>query len=309
MIHKLLYNTVSDITLPNGDEIPIYGSTVMINAALTRNVAGCVATRPVFMTSVLFHKQSNLLSTELAGIYDMRKLEEEVSKLETKYKVSLTSVDHILQKLSESIFGSPIPIIKEEYKTCPGDQYFFIPLFLIPYTSTPYNLPGHANGILISKAKGTVFRIEPQYSVNSDLESKINEGIIDLVNTIGMKDPTFVTIKVPCPQAIVKDENCVFWTLFLFQSIIQQLHRQPDPNKAIEELSSKPKPELERLILAFKDDLFRRAIPEFLKKTGVTWPDYEKNKERIFREIRGTTGGSGKTRRRGSKKTRKNRRT
>lgn len=207
---------------------------------------------------------------------------------------SMTAV-YILLSNSYAFQENDISKLKTEYRNCPSDQYFFIPLTLIPFNPLKLNSSYHANGIFISKPKGTVFRIEPQYyqiqdmkqnskEINIQQQNKIKSGIIQLVTEIGLKDPTYIDITVPCPQTIVEDNNCIFWSQYMFESIVKNLYKK-DINTVIKDISSKPKAELQKLIYEYKLDFFGRLIPDVLKKYNIEWPDFENNKERISREI------------------------
>lgn len=177
--------------------------------------------------------------------------------------------------------------IRNDYRNCPSDQYFFIPLLLIPFVPIKLKWSSHANGILISKAKGTVYRIEPQYSSELDAatQKKIDNGIIRFVNEIGLRDPTLKKISVKCPQAVVHDENCIFWTLFIFEEIAKNMYKNKTVDQIVQEISSKPIPQLEDMIYNYKKKLFGTLIPSFLKENKLKWPEYENNKQLFLSEI------------------------
>lgn len=162
------------------------------------------------------------------------------------------------------------------FQECPGDQYFYVPFEVVP-VEEKYS-GSHANGLILSKAKGTVMRIEPAYKLDTTraLDQKINEGMIKFANEIGLKDPTWVEFEATCPQAITVDDNCIFWTLLLFKTVLENLNK--DPNVVVKELSTKPKEELSALIEGFKTELRTKIIPEGLKLLNLTWPDFEKMK-------------------------------
>lgn len=185
-----------------------------------------------------------------------------------------------------------LSVIRNLYLNCKADQYFFIPITLIPFMRlTSPNYSRHANGLFISKAKGTVYRIEPQYYNNTTdqykkkIDEKLNNSIKDLVNKIGLKDPTLIPITVKCPQAIVEDKNCIFWSQFIFIEIIRNLYKIKDPNLIIQEISSKPAKELKTMIYNFKKDLFTKWFPEHEKKYNVRIPIIDDNKELFLKQI------------------------
>lgn len=180
--------------------------------------------------------------------------------------------------------------LKQQYQNCPADQFFYIPLTIIPFIPITYKKANHANGIFIRKSKGTVFRVEPQYYVDKkeggyqERQAAINRGVIQLTNEIGLKDPTFVDIKVPCPQAIVEDTNCMFWSIYIFEAIIKNIYKK-DINAVIQEISSLPKAELEKLMYEYKRELFDIWIPKILQTSEIKWPDFENNKAKILDEL------------------------
>lgn len=275
---------------------------------------GCISTGVIHMPFVVTYKDTNTNTIkedlEYTGLYDPKIIEE---KIKNKFRqiaidkhISPTEEDiqreifiykedwkneeeysetrvlgNILYDYT-TIYKPQLSLIKQEFYNCSSDQYFFIPLSFKSYPSNK----GHANGILISKSKGTVYRIEPQTGIEMGrYPSKIDEGVRNLVNEIGLKDPTFKYIKVVCPQTIVRDKNCIFWTQLIFRELLKNLYKK-EPDAVIQELSSKPKEQLESLVYEYKLRLFEILIPKFLKENGYQWFKFETNKNTYIREIK-----------------------
>lgn len=207
---------------------------------------------------------------------------------DAKSKISPVSLAYrysILKDVLSFVDSNAIKHFRNQFLNCPSDQFFFIPLITVPFLANAIQ-PNHANGIFISKAKGTVFRIEPQYSseLNKEREDLIDKGVLDLVDKIGLKNPTLKKITVDCPQSVVQDNNCVFWSTMIFEEVLKNMYKK-DINSTIQELTSKSKEELNDLIYKYKTDLFSNKVPLILKEWEVQWPDYENNKNKILDEI------------------------
>lgn len=289
---------------------------------------GCVSIKNITMISEFVYfdieRKNMIVKSDFIGMYDpleiKKKIDNEVLKPYVIYKLQKPESEVTEQEINEKIdssynniynftsfsalFTAPyytyiaksileqnnISEIRSHFLNCPMDKYFFIPLTLLPFGPVDLKLPNHANGIFISKAKGTVFRIEPQYYVNDndpdykEKQARLNQAVIRLTNEIGLKDPTFINIKVPCPQAIVEDKNCIFWSLLIFEQIIKNLYKK-DINTVIQEISLKPKQELEKIIYEYKKDLFNIWVPKGLNKFQFSWPEFEVNKQKILEEI------------------------
>jgi len=171
--------------------------------------------------------------------------------------------------------------------------YIFVPLTLRSFAdSTRPDISSHQNGILIGK-NGTVFRIEPETFIDkSRIDDKVDAGIIQIAEKIGLKSPTVIRVNQVCPQTIAKDLNCIFWTIFMCNEIIKNVFKYPNPNDVIKIYSSKPKEELQKLIKDFKVELVRKIIPEGLKKLGCGWAEFG----RFNRLFPGYVGGKRRVR-------------
>jgi hypothetical protein len=173
--------------------------------------------------------------------------------------------------------------IKHYLPLCPHNL-IFIPLNLLNLSGSkmPPDISDHQNGILISKKDSKVLRIEPAYSPELSTEEyerrqeAINDGIINIVKAVGIENPVIVSINHTCPQAVTRDINCVFWTLFICQEIMRSEHGLDNPNEIIRFYSSKPRGELATIIQEFKAKLIREIIPEYLRESGDSWPELEK---------------------------------
>jgi hypothetical protein len=169
-----------------------------------------------------------------------------------------------------------IPAIKYDYKNCVGSvDFFYIPLILIAGRQLLDN-PRHANGILVSKSKGTYFRIEPQYSQDEPrLDTpKIYEGIEKALNEIGAKSFTRTELNTTCPQYLTQDQNCLFWSAYVSREILRNIYKNQDPNTTIAQITALGKDKLDQEIKLFKETILE-AMLRYLREKGITWKEYE----------------------------------
>lgn len=108
--------------------------------------------------------------------------------------------------------------IKKKFRECASNNYFVISLTATPLRALAEgeSYITHSNILVIAKNRGIVYWIEPQTTINKTYEDSMISAIKTLVTEIGMVDPTVVNPVEVCPQAVTKDENCMFWSLTLF---------------------------------------------------------------------------------------------
>lgn len=276
----ILYSNKTSVVDPSGSTQEIDGSSLItwcLHAYLQRfakKLSGCVSPAKVNMTGALIANGKAYFNW--TGIYRVRELNDKFISDDKTVSLSpditnamMGGIDRFLKKWDDTSISK----IQSVFRECPGDQYFYIPLAIHNIEKT-YSF-SHANGILLNKAKGTVMRIEPEFQVNTQtkIDEKIKEGILRLCNEIGLKDPTWVEFETTCPQSITKDQNCAFWSMFLFKTVLENLYK--DPNVVVRELTSKPKEQISASIESFKQELMTKIIPEGLKLMSLKWPAFE----------------------------------
>lgn len=213
-------------------------------------------------------------STDACGVFKKEQVyklfetlpADEKEALETAY--TLIMGDDTLKQT----FSKGLERIRKEFLSCPSDQYFCVPVILFPVNS--YSVPVlHANAILISKAKGTVLRIEPGHSgISPECDAIIKTAIVDICNDIGLKDARVIEPEYVCPQAVTKDSNCVTWTMLIVRNILMNLYKQ-DVNTVIKQLLAQPN--IPQLIESFKEELLKTVIPQGMSLLGREWEFYE----------------------------------
>lgn len=276
----VLYSGMSSVVKTDGTTVQMPGMTIMSKCVeqYARSLAtGCV-TDPIGMVyGTYYHKPGdpNLsVDNTFTGGYSIQSLKE-------KDKANVLRGTNYLQVFPDAVIKPLIDKIKTFFKSGCRNDYMYIPLSLVPlilYGVTreeAANLSGHANGILIRRSKGTVMRIEPANldEANQVADRMVDEGIIKFVNEIGLANPTLVEINEVCPQSLTKDKNCVFWTMFIFKEILQNIFKK-DPNQVIAELSARP--ELPTIIENFKKELATKIIPSQLSNIGIKrWPEFD----------------------------------
>lgn len=271
-----LYSKKTQLITKDGS-VSIHGADVMsfcVERYYRGFAKGCT-TPPVTMSGYFAYKDtSNTIkySSVFAGEYlsDSLLAKDTLGVIHLGH-ASMFFVDKDDERLTQ---------LKTVFKTQCRNDYFYIPLNILPLVHTNISsevsrtIPGHANGILIRRSKGTVMRIEPQNSpeFDSKINKAINTGIIKLVNEIGLVNPTFVELNEVCPQALTKDKNCAFWTMFIFKEILQNIFKK-DPNQVIDDLVSRP--DLPKIISNFQKELITIVIPSQLKEAGYRWPEFD----------------------------------
>ena len=164
--------------------------------------------------------------------------------------------------------------LRSEFQSCGGSvDFFLIPLNLVPMVDGPR----HANAILVSKSKGTYFRIEPAYAkedVSDTSNPRIYTGIENILNDIGATGFTRVELNATCPQFLTKDDNCLFWTSYLAREVIRKMYKNQDPNTTIAQVSRRGIPELQKEIQAFKREILK-STQSFLDKNQLTWRAFQ----------------------------------
>ena len=213
----------------------------------------------------------------LAGITDASILRERIARLKTggikSYLPDATIEEYIHETLDNNVIA--FELNKKRFRECKF-PYIFVPLSLRSFADyTRPHIWGHQNGILIGK-NGTVFRIEPETFIdNIPIDDKVDKGLVEIAEKIGLASPTVIPVNQVCPQTIVKDYNCIFWTIFMCNEIMKNAFKYPNPNDVIKIYSSKSQEELAALIIDFKYQLVRKIIPEGTKKLGCQWSEFK----------------------------------
>lgn len=181
----------------------------------------------------------------------------------------------VITRVGEFTEDGNITAIKYDYNNCVGSvDFFYIPLTLVNIDIL--NNPRHANGIIVSKSKGTYFRIEPQYSVDDiRLDTpELYQGIEKALNEIGAKNFTRTELNTTCPQNLTQDSNCLFWTAYLTREILRNMYKNQDPNTTIAQVSAMGKDKLENEIKLFKESVWAATL-KYLTEKRITWKEYE----------------------------------
>lgn len=164
---------------------------------------------------------------ELKNAVDKKNFKEFLEK--SDIKEDPTNVEGV--QFLNNFYSNNFDLIKQEFKTCKYLQYF-IPLAIF----NVYSSTGHQNLLLFNKVDKRVTWIEPQYNSNiSERYKKLVEDVIVKILKFLEINPSEYTIDSPtkeCPQSITMDKNCMFWTLLLTITLID------NPKSTIDEVSS-----------------------------------------------------------------------
>jgi hypothetical protein len=201
----------------------------------------------------------------LNGIYKTSQLRE-IPELSEKTAKGIAFVGDIAE-------DGRTPAIGYEYKNCVGSVDFFYVPIVLSHATDPIQNPRHANGLIVSKSKGTYFRIEPQYTEGLE-NPKIDQGIENALNEIGAKNFTRTELNTTCPQNLTQDRNCLFWTAYLTRQILRNMYKNQDPNTTIAQVSAMGKDKLENEIKLFKESVWAATL-KYLTERNITWREYE----------------------------------
>lgn len=178
--------------------------------------------------------------TPLFGVYKSENLNPTIDSYLTisedsrKYIKDLIKTLKINEKVSTS---ADLQAIKDKYRECLSNDLFIINLTVFPLYYTT-NYAGHQNILVISKARGVIYWIEPQSTVDETYETSMIKSIKKLVTEIGMINPTVINPVETCPQAIAGDQNCMFWAyIILFLILLNPQER--DHNALIKKFMEK----------------------------------------------------------------------
>jgi len=277
---SLLRKMFGEFASHNCDELEYVDGTTLVMFILENMYSEPASPLPICMAktinmSYLYPRDSGGNIDYLAGIFDASILRERIARLKTlgikSYLPDATIEEWVKIYLDDN--ETAFDLNRKRFQECKF-PYIFVPLTLRSFADhTRPHISGHQNGILIGK-NGTVFRIEPDNRIEYAIDDKVNAGIIEIAEKKGLKYQRLIPIQQVCPQAIVKDSNCIFWTIFMCNEIIKNVFKYPNPNDLIKIYSSKPKEELEKIIKDFKVELVRKIIPEGLKKLGCGWSEF-----------------------------------
>lgn len=274
-IRLLFSNTVTINVKETGDKLYFSGPSFLMAMVLgmQRNSAelskkGCISFEDIRMFYVPYAAKDKPYHI-VEGVYKSSQLKE----------LPLNDILKALLKDKLPEDGN-IPVIRDNFVKCEAPaNFFYIPLTLVN-ASNPLTGIQHANGIIVSKSKGTYFRIEPQYSeeiAKISHSERIQTGIDKALNEIGAKSFSYEPLNMVCPQALTDDLNCLFWTAFLTLKIIDNLYRNKDPNDTIKQIMDSVKQDPSKLgevIRGFRQSLWKYTT-ETLAKQGWEWEQYE----------------------------------
>lgn len=169
--------------------------------------------------------------------------------------------------ISDRWIEFPFETIKTKFRECLSSNFFVIALSTVPLSDI-LGVSNHANMLVISKSRGTVYWIEPQGSpsyAESDYSQLMGKSIKKLVTDLGMADPTIVNPVTVCPQTISDDINCQFWSYIIF-FLLMLNPREQDHNKLIQKFMQKysTKEALTRYIDGFK----RKMLEQISSSAG-----------------------------------------
>ena len=241
--------------IPTNQTVQVTGQSLLLSTLIESDRSSCIATKDLAM----------FYNKEWAGVYKGSEIVEKAT-------------DEMIPILKRFFaMDGNIPTLQHEFQQCQSD-YFYIPLSLLPVLSS---FPAHSNGLLIHRSNGTVYRIEPAYDPQEqsnrdvvEIEAKLDQGILAALREIGVTNPSLYDFNITCPQAIARDQNCMFWTVYIVHEILKQMGTK-EPRDVVRELTANP-PD----ITSFKQELESKLSPDVLAKNemkmeiqgGMYWP-------------------------------------
>jgi hypothetical protein len=229
--------------------------------------------------------------TPLFGTYKESDLEPKIALMdydESQKKYLRMMIKHTFGKIWEKY---PFETIKQKFRECTGSNLFVIHVIVMPLSDI-YEVPFHANMLVIAKNRGVVYWIEPQAEPgDSQVYTKeLSNSIKRLVEDLGMPDPTIVNPVEVCPQAITNDENCMFWTYIIFMLILLN-PQERDHNKLVKQFLEKypTKEALTRYVDGFKRTFLDMFPAPAQAGKGRTYKRRVVKKRKTYRRKRPTS--------------------
>jgi hypothetical protein len=185
----------------------------------------------------------------------------------------------------------------------PSIKVITIPLSKLIYyegiNSNTTSLIHHANYIVIRKAAKLWYLVEPERNTSSNLdfkdkldkrfEHRILSEIGKRVDDAAGEEYTYDPIRVTCPQAITKDENCIWWSLLLAYMLAQN-SETIDFNMLLKKILRTYSSDLPSLIESFKVFLVEKAYTS-MEELGFEMEDFTALRASLT--VEGAAGGGG----------------
>lgn len=178
----------------------------------------------VFMAGqLLFNNDSGMIDNPLFGLYDIEDKKRRIEESGLSEKLQF-NIDYIFEMSGAKLLleaKNDIESVKKKFRECANQKLFIVPLVVTPIKDMSLGqVSSHQNILVIAKNRGTVYWIEPETIQGINYQNAMIRSIKELVTTIGMVDPTVIIPSGTCPQGIVNDKNCMFWSLVIFELIM-----------------------------------------------------------------------------------------
>ena len=234
----------------------------IVNNLRNKSIAcGGPALIMVGSVSTVDEQGAEVTSTDYTGLYDYDILMSQLAY----NKIELVGDMSNLLK-----YNKPVNKFKQYYDTCQSPYIYFDLRIAYLSASDKIDQDGHAEGILINKERNEITIIEPAYNNPTKIDDMLEKRIIIFALTVlKMPKPVLKPILTTCPQAITRDENCMFWQLYevmlLFSKDID-LDSDTGPTEAIRNfMNSQTKESLTTIIENFKLQLLQDIIPKAIE--------------------------------------------
>lgn len=112
-----------------------------------------------------------------------------------------------------------------QHEQAPANLIVIIPIKLTPFMTDLYELNSHAQYCIIDKSRKTYMIVDSQYDGADNTYKKLlfteAERLSPFIEEITGEqyEPYFYSVQ--CPQAVVRDRNCIWWSLLILYMYLQ----------------------------------------------------------------------------------------
>lgn len=157
-------------------------------------------------------------------------------------------------------------------------QIIIIPLKIVPFDYSDSNfVPSHAQYILIHITRKMYTIIDPQFENTAHYIKLIDKelrGIDPFITECMGEQFEPYRYKVPCPQSVIQDKNCIWWSLLIMYAYIKSDPNTVDYHRLLKTLAkmSQHNPRFYfQLISSFKAFIFESVLLPQIRDGIVTW--------------------------------------
>ncbi len=245
--------------------------------------------------------------TRYTGIYSSENLKAEHQKhiqniesnttlTQNQKNIKTTTINYLIGMTQLHGFPKKEAILQYLKEYVQGADIIAMPINLIPNSFIiDMSIITHAQYLLVHKARKMYTILDGQYDktpIYTELLYKEMDFLSGMIKQIFGEEYQPYLYKVECPQAVVKDRNCIWWSL-----LITYLYLIADPNtvdlnlllKKVRRAASTEE-QITSLVNSFKVFVMDTVIPTLISENILRWDEYTHIKD-SFVETVPSTGG------------------